>query len=246
MNSLAPLPETPPGSSLEDLVAMVAEIYERIEGDQRVFLSGAAARGAALECPSGCGSCCEPFVPDILPPEAVFIAAWLLESAPDLAREAAAWTAADRPTAPPCPFFRRSAKGAACAIYPARPMVCRLFGAAGVRDREGRASFRPCAHMPLADYPRIGADRPSMTDAELTRKFGSEPPVMADYAAELAAICPSEAAGRAMIFEALPMALSRVALSLSLAQGSFDRTYSDRHEREERTVANPASRARRR
>ena len=85
------LPSTPSGSLLEAIIAATGGIYARIDRDQRAFLSGAAALGSALECPPGCGSCCEPFVPDILPSEAAIIAAWLLESAPELAQETAAW-----------------------------------------------------------------------------------------------------------------------------------------------------------
>jgi uncharacterized protein len=224
-----PLSSTPRGSSLEGIVASVVEIYARVHRDQAAFLSSARSRGSPLACPSGCGSCCEPFVPDILPPEASLIAAWLLESEPGLAREVASWTRADRPAAPPCPFLRRADDRARCAIYPVRPLVCRLFGAAGVRDRDGRASFRPCAHMSLADYPPAGRDRPSMGAAELDGRFGSAPPVMADYSAELAALCPSEALDRSAIVEALPAALARVGLALSLAEGARDRTYSTHH-----------------
>jgi Fe-S-cluster containining protein len=237
INVLGPIPATPRGSSLEILMGRVAEIYARIEADQRAFLSGAAARGAALECPEGCGSCCEAFVPDLLPQEAAFMAAWLLESAPELAREAAAWTAAGRPAAPPCPFLSRRPSGARCAIYPARPLVCRLFGAAGVRDRDGRASFRPCARMPLAGYAPVGGERPSMRGGELDAAFGSMPPMMADYAAELSGASPGESADRALLPEALPRALARVALALSLAEDARDRAYSSPHEREESSGA---------
>jgi len=219
----AALPSTPRGSSLEALVAAVAEIYERVGEDQRSFLEGAAARGAALACPAGCGSCCEPFVPDILPAEAAFIAAWLLENERDLASRAAAWTAEDRPSTPPCPFFRRDVPSAPCAIYPARPLVCRLFGAAGVRDREGRASFRPCAHMQLSGYPPIGSPRSTMSGSELELFFGSAPPIMADHASALVALYPSEVSERSPIIEALPTALARHCLRLSLAQAVLER-----------------------
>ncbi len=220
------LPSTPSGSLLEAIIAATGGIYARIDRDQRAFLSGAAAVGSALECPPGCGSCCEPFVPDILPSEAALIAAWLLESAPELARETAAWTAVDSPAVPPCPFLRRSGNGARCAIYPVRPLVCRLFGASGTRDKEGLASFRPCAHMPLAGFPPVGGERPSITGPRLEERFGAPPPAMAVYAAELAALSPSEAAERSLIVDALPAALARVSLSLSLADGMCDRTYS--------------------
>ena len=159
-------------------------------------------------------------------PEAAIIAAWLLESAPELAQETAAWTVADSPAVPPCPFLRRSGKGARCAIYPVRPLVCRLFGASGTRDREGHASFRLCAHMPLAGFPPVGGERPSITGPRLEERFGSPPPAMAVYAAELAALSPSEAAERSLIVDARPSAWARVSLSLSLADGRCDRTYS--------------------
>jgi uncharacterized protein len=217
MDNPTRLPATPRGSSLESMVRAVAEIYARIEADQAAFLAGAAACGAALDCPSDCGSCCEPFVPDLLPAEAAFMAAWLLEREPALAAEAAAWTAAELPSLPPCPFMRSQGRGGRCSIYPARPLVCRLFGAAGVHDREGRASFRLCVHMPLAFIPPGGNENRSFTGTELVRLFGSEPPLMADYGASLAALSPSDVTHRQLIVEALPAALARVALSLSLA-----------------------------
>ncbi len=244
MTTAAALPSAPKGSSVESLIAAVARVYARVESEQATFLASAAASGSALECPSGCGSCCAPFVPDVLPPEAAYIAAWLMESSPDLALEAALWTGEKRPATPPCPFLRHPASGspggARCAIYPARPLVCRLFGAAGVRDRDGLASFRPCAHMPLSDYPAIGGARPAIAGPSLELRFGAAPPVMADFSAELAALCPSEAAERSLLVDALPGALARVGLSIALAEDSTDRSYSGRNEHEEEARADLA------
>lgn len=231
------IPSSPRGSSLESLIAATAATYARMEAEQNAFLAAAAGRGSPLACPSGCGSCCEPFVPDVLPTEAAYIAAWLLENEPALAERAAAWAGAGPPSVPPCPFLRRSGREARCAIYPARPLVCRLFGAAAVRDREGRASFRPCARMPLPGRPPLGRERRPMSGADLVREFGAAPPVMADYAAELASLRPAEAAERALLVEALPSALRRVGLSLSLAEDARDRTYSTRHAREKEAVS---------
>jgi hypothetical protein len=76
-----------------------------------------------------------------------------------------------------------------------------------------------------------------MSGADLVREFGAAPPVMADYAAELASLRPAEAAERALLVEALPSALRRVGLSLSLAEDARDRTYSTRHAREKEAVS---------
>jgi uncharacterized protein len=238
MSVPAALPPTPRGSSQEALVASVADIYARLGSEQLAFLAGAAERGAPLSCPARCGSCCEGFVPDLLPAEAEFLAAWLLDKEPGLAREAAAWTPATRSSAPPCPFLRLEDPSAHCSIYPARPLVCRLFAAAGVRDKEGRTSFRPCSRMELAGYPSVGSERPSIVGAELERQFGAEPPVMTDHAARLVALCPSDATERALIVEALPAALAKLSLHLSLAEAAIDRAYSGRDEAGEEAFAN--------
>jgi len=226
------IPSAPPGSALEMLFAATATIYARIEADQLAFLALATGCGPGLACPPGCGACCAPFVPDVLPVEAAYIAAWLLDREPALAVSTASWESAGPPAAPPCPFLISAPLGSRCSIYPARPMVCRLFGVAGVRDKEGRAAFRPCARMPMLGYPSADSSRRSLIGAELVRVFGAEPPIMSDYAAALAALSPSEAAERILLTEALPAAIRRVGLSHSLAEAARDRTYSKRDERE--------------
>jgi Fe-S-cluster containining protein len=234
MNSLEPTPPpTPKGSSLEGVVAAVNAVYARAERDRLAFIAAAADRGVPLSCPPGCGACCEPFIPDILQAEAAYAAAWILERAPDLAREIAAWKKGRDPAMPPCPFLLRLEDGARCAIYPARFLLCRLFGASGIRDKEGRAAFRPCARMPLAEAYPERADRRALTGEDLAEAFGTEPPFMADYATELAGLFPSESGERLSVFEALPSALLRLELILSLAARSPDLTYSKRDESEE-------------
>jgi uncharacterized protein len=236
MSDTDPFPSPPEDSHLFGIIAVVKAVYESVEADQRAFLEAADRSGSRLACPPGCGSCCEPFVPDILPVEAVYAAAWLLREEPALAAQAATWER-DSPAAPPCPFYRSATPEAHCAIYPARFLICRLFCAAGMYDREGRPSFKPCAHMSIAGYPPQGAARPVIVGENLTRLFGAQPPIMADYAAELVALSPSEAGDRLSVVEALPKALMRVGLSLSLAHAAFDRTYSSDEEPEPEPIA---------
>jgi uncharacterized protein len=237
MSSTDPLPPTPKGSALEASVSAVGAIYARIDRDQGALAAAAAERGRPLRCPPGCGSCCEPFVPDILPAEAAYAAAWIIDRDPGLAREIASW-GEDPPEAPPCPFLRSTEEGKRCGIYPARFLICRLFGASGSRDKQGRAAFRPCVHMPFAGYPPRGGERPALTGAALQSSFGSELPVMGDYGAALVALSPSDSGERHGMLKALPSAIVRVALSLSLAARAPDRTYSNQDERGER-IAGP-------
>jgi Fe-S-cluster containining protein len=214
MSHLDPLPPSPTDSALECSIAAVDTVYQRIERDQAAFQASAAGQGLSLRCPPGCGSCCEPFVPDIVPAEASYAAAWMLGEARDLVREVLSWRSGGPPSTPPCPFLRVSEAGSSCAIYPARFLICRLFGFSGVRDKLGRAVFRPCPSMPLETL------------------LEAEPPVMADYAAELIALSPSGPGERSSVLEALPSALIRIGLARSLAAREQDRAYCEQDERE--------------
>lgn len=218
-------PPTSSVSLLQSAISTLGEVYARIEREQATFLSSAAAAGSPIVCPQGCGLCCEPFVPDITAAEAAFAASWIIANKPELAAEVASWEANGGPDAPPCPFYRRSTPEAHCSIYPARFLVCRLFYASAVRDKEGRAAFRPCAHMSLVAFPRLGGERPSLAGEELARVFGAEPPIMADYSAQVVALFPSESGETALVTEAMPKAVARVGLTLSLAGAAKDRPY---------------------
>ncbi len=66
----------------------------------------------------------------------------------------------------PCVFFDLHGRGH-CAVYPLRPLICRLFGFAAVRDKHGQPSYRPCRRM-------MGCWAP-----------GAPPPVYADLAQRL-------------------------------------------------------------
>jgi uncharacterized protein len=230
MSDTDPLPITPKGSSLERVVASIGAVYAKIEAAQNSFLASAAGSGAPLRCPPGCGTCCKPFIPDVLPVEAAYAAAWILEHRPELASEIAEWK--NRPATPPCPFLSETAEGARCSVYPARFLICRLFGASGIRDKDGRAAFRPCAHMPVPGRRPSDGPNPTLAGEALTRVYGSEPPVMADYATQIVGLSPSEAGERRSLIEALPLALIRVRLCLSLATRASEGPYSTENERE--------------
>lgn len=127
MNLSIPVPE-----------AALKELYADLESRIAVF-----SRRAGLACPEGCGTCCQTFVPEISAPEADLIAGHILSTSGPLTADS--WLEGELPGA--CPFYRVVGDPYHCGIYPARPLICRLFGFAGNRGKDGSARFRPCRHM---------------------------------------------------------------------------------------------------
>ncbi len=103
------------------------------------------SRAAGLHCPEGCGTCCETFIPEVARPEADLIASHLLSLGHSLTLDS--WGKGEIPGG--CPFYKIQGDPYHCSIYPVRPLICRLFGYAGSRDKNGSLRFRPCRHMPV-------------------------------------------------------------------------------------------------
>ncbi len=188
----------------------LGELYGRIAAAQALIAESRKEGGDPLACPEGCGTCCELFIPDVLPVEAGFLADWLLRERPELAARALEWDE-DRGS-PPCPFHEPGRTGGRCGVYPARPLICRLFGFSAVRDRSGREAYSLCREMPAR------GGRRSWSGGEIEREFGAPLPVMADFAAEAVALAPSESGDRSLLTKALPSAIRRLSLRLYLAK----------------------------
>lgn len=215
-------------------------VYQRVETDENSFCASARDHAdPAFGCGKGCGSCCDRFIPDILPVEADYLALWLLMSSPALASCILAqperpdlWGPGgkSRPAGlnlhgriggmAGCPLrwaAPEAGKGH-CAAYPGRPLVCRLFGFAGVYDKDGKPSYALCACM--KHLPRRLKRRFSGT--ELASVFGRIPPIMSDYGEQIVALDPDGGTERAPLPEILPKSLEKVALELHMAGVSMD------------------------
>lgn len=201
-------------AAIERRLAELGAIYAKIDSIQTECAITIAHNGQPLRCPEECGSCCETFVPDILPLEADYLAAWILRTDPAQAQRLAGW---DRnPALPPCPFYEADRKDGHCSVYPARPLICRLFGFSAIKDKEGREAFSLCKEMPSRASGR------SWSDAEILNEFGTRLPVMADFTAEVLALSPNEAGKRLPLTEALPSALRRLLLRKRLVELESD------------------------
>ncbi len=194
----------PPGLPFGDLMDALSGVH-RVYG--RAGLEMAAFRDASgVACPEGCGSCCETFVPDVLPLEAAYLAAWLARESPERARTLALEGFSDaKRAAPHCPFYRFD-DAAHCSVYEGRPLICRLFGFSGVRSKDGAPGFALCRRMDALP----GRAARSWKGEDLGRELGAVPPLMSDLASELAAVRPNESPERRLLTEALPDALRKI------------------------------------
>jgi uncharacterized protein len=217
-----------PPSLLRDRLESLVELYRRADEAVAAFCAG-----SGLACPHGCGTCCEGFVPDVMPLEAAAVAAflagkdkaaaWSLAGAgshvpgdPDLAVRGQ--SSADRGQS--CPLFTADSPWH-CTVYEARPLVCRLFAFSAVRDKRGQSSFALCRLMPAATGVAVqgaaspGAASPgtaarSASGPAILQTFGAQPPFMADYGNEILALDPHSNGDRAPLPEALMDAMSQV------------------------------------
>lgn len=194
----APVPASATGTAVGDQIlavgALYAELGEAIEAFR--FKSG-------VECPPDCGGrCCEGFEPDILEPEALYLAAWIRLKAPELERRLE-----EGREGRGCPFWDVSS--GKCSCYPGRALVCRAFGFGAVRSSSGELAYRLCFAMPEL-RGRDGRQRRSWSGEELLDALGAEPPLMADWGTRLLGIDPSSARGP--LGAQVKRALARLAL----------------------------------
>ncbi len=155
-----------PGSCLERALTDLEAIYRKADRDTTRWRE----RGG-FACPPGCGTCCERWDPEVLPAEADYLAAWLLRREPGLVsalRESAGPPPPDPgPGRSRCPFYDPAAD-LHCRVYPARPLVCRLFGFAGLTGRRGETVFPGCPRArpaPGGPFPPLMAETGSLLAA---------------------------------------------------------------------------------
>ena len=136
------------GTSLDAPLRGLHRIYERIDSEQ-------AAWGAAVpyRCPSGCGSCCEGFEPDLLEIEALYMAAWLARADERRFSEIAEGFRELSAEKKGCVLAKAEGEYH-CTVYGGRPLICRLFAYSGDRAKDGSARFRLCSRMKDLGGPR--------------------------------------------------------------------------------------------
>lgn len=182
------------------LAEQVKEIYHKI--DER---TESLAIATGLKCPPGCGKCCEN--PDIetTPLEMLPIALELFEKKQSQEwiekAEAVNWQGR-------CIFYQPDefiAGNGRCSIYDFRPSVCRLFGFAAVKNKQGTAEFAACRY-----HKQI---MPEMVEKVKESIAGGVPVAsFPEIAIQLSNIEPYLGNQRMPINQALKVAIQRVGL----------------------------------
>lgn len=114
-----------------------------------------------------------------------------------------------------------------CTAYADRPSICRLFGFAARRDRQGRAELVACSTMRATDPSTVAAAAEAVRD-------GAEVLVMGDVTHALAAERPDDGVRQEPINRAL-----RAALEVELLRRRFAQAELDDEEPEDPTPETP-------
>lgn len=190
-----------PASLLAERLESVAYLYQRADAAVARFVEV-----SGVSCPHGCGSCCEGFVPELLPLEAAYIATFIASTdkgrAFSLAASGLEARARDDGRVG-CPLYADD-RDYHCTVYEARPLICRMFAFSATRDKSGKPTFSVCKKGLSAKSVRTASGD------SLIEIFGAMPPVMSDMGSELVSIDPDSSVDRKALPQALTEALSRV------------------------------------
>lgn len=194
-------------------------IYARVERVQATFRESAKNHGSPVACPTRCGDCCAHFVPDLIPIEADRIAYYLLTEKSGMIDHFLAHQHETEAVDAACPFWNPDKPGENCMIYPARPLICRLFGFCSMLDKSGEPAFTLCRQMP----PPAGNEKRRFIGTKIMDTvFGFIPPLMVDFSRAIVALDPTDSGRRTTIDAALIPSLSRVSLVLKFASADLE------------------------
>lgn len=191
-------------ASLSQLAEKVFFLYRQID-EQTAALQAATG----LQCPSGCGQCCENPDVEATPLEVLPLALELFRRG-----EALMWL--ERLQAGEdsiCVFYRPDPvlKGnGRCLMYFWRPTICRLFGFATVKNKQGQLALAACIR-----HKQIMPEVVRQTQEAIAN--GLLAPNFSDFYMAIAALDPYLGQARMPINQAVAVAIKRVGLMLQLA-----------------------------
>ena len=129
----------------------IMDFYSGLDGRIKRFQQDIHEEtGQALSCKTGCGKCCLSAEVESTPYECIPMARALIDSGGSLAEDVLA-KLEDTQLEPQCLFYMRQSSDdlglGRCTMYATRPLICRLFGFAAVRSKQGRQGVTLCTVM---------------------------------------------------------------------------------------------------
>ncbi|SHL16027.1 YkgJ family cysteine cluster protein [Fibrobacter sp. UWEL] len=224
ISEIAPVLEKLRGTEEYDILVEMDAVYSRIETKQREWFEK-----SKFTCPKGCGTCCEHFEPDLLESEALYMAAWLISNQPEtITKMFHVEHFGANEESQHCPFYRSDLEGGKypghCSIYGGRASICRLFGAAGSRDKHGQEVWKPCKFYPAEELAAVKtlSGEPILhrqyTADEVQNLFGCLPPVMSDMMEQEECFTPDDDSST-LIHDILPKYIQRLLWIMDLNSG---------------------------
>ena len=201
------------GTREEEILNQMKDLYSKIQKSQAEWYEK-----SNFTCPQGCGECCRNFEPDLLDCEADFMAAWLLDNQPEIA-EKITQGIFPFPENKGCPFWNEEAEYH-CTIYGGRSFICRFFGAASFKSKDGSLAFKPCKFYPdekLSAF-KIPLSHRQYNEKEIQEIFGIKPPLMSDIMESAISLNPDNHTTK-VIREILPAAIKRIKWLCSMTEG---------------------------
>jgi Fe-S-cluster containining protein len=169
--------------------------------------TAALATATGLACPSGCGHCCQHHKPEVTVADMMPVAEAVVR---DGRGDGLYELARARGGAEPCVFFVPGRLPGGCTMYELRPLLCRLFGFAAVRNKHGRAELAVC-HVHKEETPAVAASAAAHVAA------GGAVAMFAELQAEADGLDPDRARSQLPINLALVQALEIVLLRQQLS-----------------------------
>ena len=169
--------------------------------------SAALASATGLACPPGCGPCCARHDPHVTVADVEPLADAAVANGSALATLDRALAA----PAGPCVYYEAGRLPGGCTVYELRPILCRLFGFAAVRDKHGHAALAVC-EVHTRTTPEVAARAAAHVAA------GGEVALLAEYQARADGLAPDPSRTEQLpINVALAQALERALLRARLA-----------------------------
>jgi uncharacterized protein len=186
-----------------EIVNRLMSIYKEIDDQISVFQGE-----TNLQCPSGCGKCCSN-------PEVEVTALEMLPLAWELLRrgEASLWLErVEMGGSDVCVFYQSDRivpENGRCSVYAWRPSLCRLFGFAAIRNKQGEPELAACVR-----HKEVTPETVKVAQDAIAQ--GLSIPIFSDFSMQLANIDPDFGRSPLPINQALRVALEKVGLQWQL------------------------------